>query len=59
MTEEGYQEFDIKPALEFSVVDSSSKQERQVEFDWEIIEFNEEDVKIKINFEDPESLSET
>ena len=59
MTEEGYQEFDIKPALEFSVVDSSSKQERQVEFDWEIIEFNEENVKIKINFEDPESLSET
>ena len=25
LTEEGYQEFDIKPALEFSVVDSNSK----------------------------------
>ena len=59
MTEQGYQDFDIKPALEFSVVDSTTKEERQVEFDWEIVEFKENIAKIKINFEDPESLTDT
>ena len=57
LTEEGYRQFDIKPALEFSVIDSVTEKEINVDFEWEIIEFAKDHVKIKVNFEDPESLS--
>ena len=55
--EEGYRDFEIRPALELQVQPGDDKETSILEFTWEIIEFTPTTVKIQLYFDMPEQIS--
>jgi len=39
LTESGYRDFDIRPALELEVIPSGASEPHKLDFEWELIEF--------------------
>jgi len=57
LTDTGYVDFQIRPALDLQIAPADSSEPEKLSFDWEIIEYTEYYVVIQLKFENPEALS--
>ena len=57
LTETGYQDFEIRPALDIQIAPAPDSEPEKLSFDWEIVEFTEKYCIIQLKFENPEVLS--
>ena len=57
MTETGYVDFKIRPAVEFNVVGSDTGIRKNIELDWKIEDFKPEYMTIDLDFNDPTQVS--
>ena len=58
LTAQGYIDYQIRKGLDISIVDDESGEAQNVNFKWEIVSIEGEDVDIRLIFDDPDSLSE-
>ena len=59
LTDTGYVDFVIRPALELTIVENDSDISRDVDFSWKITDFTPDAMKIKLDFaaKDAEKIS--
>lgn len=57
LTEDGYQDFQIRPALDLQIAPAPDSEPEALAFNWEIVEYTEYYVVIQLLFENPEALS--
>ena len=57
LTETGFQDFEIRPALDIQIAPAPDSDPEKLSFDWEIIEFTETYCVFQLKFENPEVLS--
>ena len=56
-TESGFKDFVVRPAIDVNVQQTVEDPDANLGLDWEILEFTEDYVTIKVDFEDPENFS--
>lgn len=57
LTEDGYVDFEIRPALDLQIAPAPDSEPEALQFDWDIVEYKESYVVIQLKFENPEVLS--
>ena len=57
MTDTGYVDFKIRPAVEFNIKGGDSGTLKNIDFDWDIVEFEPDYMMVSLDFKDPTQVS--
>ena len=57
LTNEGYEDFTIRPSLELQIAPAPDSDPETLSFDWEVLEYTESYVLIQLLFDNPDALS--